>query len=151
MFSGANDQADATRRTFWVSTIFAFASRLINRRITFISGMIEPLGGGHVASDNKESGGDGMTVKDEVRHEMRILVREMRIAGITYAEATATFRRQFVFEILNCNSWNQCKAAKALGVHRNTIGHMLDELGIDTKVKALSSAKAVRASMGSHK
>lgn len=83
-----------------------------------------------------------MTVKDELRHEMRILVREMRIAGITYAEAMAAFRRQFLFEILNCNGWNQCKAAKALGVHRNTIGHMLDELGIDAKVKGPSSAKA---------
>jgi transcriptional regulator with GAF, ATPase, and Fis domain len=73
--------------------------------------------------------------------KMRMLVREMRIAGITYGEASAAFRRQFLFEILNCNGWNQCKAAKALGVHRNTIGHMLDELGIDPKGKALHLQK----------
>jgi len=142
MFSGANDQADATRRTLLGKHHFCFCQPAhqsadhIHQRHDRVSR------GGHVASDNKESGGDGITVKDEVRHEMRILVRGIRIAGITYAEAAAAFRRQFLFEILNCNGWNQCKAAKALGVHRNTIGHMLDELGIDTKVKTLSSAKA---------
>ena len=82
-----------------------------------------------------------MTVKDEVHHEMRMLVREMRIAGITYAEAMSAFRRQLLFEILNCKGWNQCKAAKALGVHRNTIGNMLDELGLDPKGKALHLRK----------
>ena len=46
---------------------------------------------------------------------------QLRSAGAPYSQAVHALRKQF----------NQCKVAKELGVHRNTIKRILNELGID--------------------
>ncbi|MGA8528894.1 MAG: helix-turn-helix domain-containing protein, partial [Acidobacteriaceae bacterium] len=41
------------------------------------------------------------------------------------------FKRRFMLEVLSSHRGNQCKAAKELGVHRNTLSRILAELDID--------------------
>lgn len=66
-----------------------------------------------------------------VRRELDNLVAQMRAGGITYDEAVREFKKRFVLEVLAGHRGNQCKAAKELGVHRNTLSRMLAELEID--------------------
>ncbi len=61
----------------------------------------------------------------------------MYAGGITYAEAVREFKKRFLLEVLTAHRGNQCKAAKDLQVHRNTLSRMIAELKIETSdVKA---------------
>ena len=62
------------------------------------------------------------------------LVRRMHGTGIRYAEALEEFKRQFIVVALRAVRWNQSRAAKALGMHRNTLVRTLRTLGIDVRV-----------------
>ena len=60
--------------------------------------------------------------------ELESFIVQLRSAGVPYSRAVHDFRKQFIWTLLARHHGNQCKAAKALGVHRNTIKHMLNEL-----------------------
>ncbi|MGC2639924.1 MAG: helix-turn-helix domain-containing protein [Acidobacteriaceae bacterium] len=66
-----------------------------------------------------------------MKRELDNLVMQMRAGGITYDEAVREFKRRFILEVLAGHRGNQCKAAKELGVHRNTLSRILAELEID--------------------
>jgi Fis family transcriptional regulator, factor for inversion stimulation protein len=66
-----------------------------------------------------------------VKRELDNLVTQMHAGGITYNEAVREFKRCFILEVLAGHRGNQCKAAKELGVHRNTLSRVLIELKID--------------------
>lgn len=48
----------------------------------------------------------------------------------TLAEKEAQFRTYVVTEELMAHKWNQGKTAKALGIHRNTLFRIMQELKI---------------------
>lgn len=66
-----------------------------------------------------------------MKRELDNLVTQMHAGGITYDEAVREFKRRFILEVLASHKGNQCKAAQELGVHRNTLSRILDELEID--------------------
>lgn len=66
-----------------------------------------------------------------MKRELDNLVTQMHAGGITYEEAVREFKRRFIVEVLSGHRGNQCKAAKELGVHRNTLSRILTELDID--------------------
>src|SRR5215475_2465832 len=66
-----------------------------------------------------------------VKRELETLVAAMHAGGITYAEAVREFKRRYLLEVLATNKGNQCKAAKELGMHRNTLSRTIAELDID--------------------
>jgi Fis family transcriptional regulator len=66
-----------------------------------------------------------------VKRELEYLVTQMRTSGITYDEAVREFKRRFLLEVLVSHRGNQCKAAKELGMHRNTLSRTIAELDID--------------------
>lgn len=66
-----------------------------------------------------------------MRRELDSLVGQMYAGGITYAEAVREFKKRFLLEVLVTHRGNQCKAAKDLQVHRNTLSRMIAELEID--------------------
>jgi DNA-binding NtrC family response regulator len=66
-----------------------------------------------------------------VKRELDNLITQMHAGGITYDEAVREFKRRFILEVLSSHRGNQCKAAKELGVHRNTLSRILAELKID--------------------
>jgi hypothetical protein len=57
------------------------------------------------------------------------------------------FKRRFILEVLAGHRGNQCKAAKELGVHRNTLSRILSELKIRAR-SGLHSAARHGASAG---
>lgn len=63
--------------------------------------------------------------------ELESFILQLRRAGVSYSQAVHDFRKQFIWTLLARHHGNQGKAAKELGVHRNTLKHMLNELGID--------------------
>lgn len=66
-----------------------------------------------------------------MKRELDNLVAQMHAGGITYEEAVREFKRRFILEVLAGHRGNQCKAAKELGMHRNTLSRILGELDID--------------------
>ena len=66
-----------------------------------------------------------------MKRELDNLVTQMHAGGITYTEAVREFKRRFLMEVLAHHKGNQCKAAKELGVHRNTLSRTIAELEID--------------------
>jgi DNA-binding NtrC family response regulator len=50
--------------------------------------------------------------------------------AISLKKARHQFERQFIIKVLEKMRWNQTKAARAMGIHRNTLIIKMDELGI---------------------
>jgi Fis family transcriptional regulator len=65
-----------------------------------------------------------------VRRELDSLVTQMHSSGIRYEEAVRDFKRQYLREVLMAHRGNQCKAAKELGMHRNTLSRTMAELDL---------------------
>jgi Fis family transcriptional regulator len=71
-----------------------------------------------------------------VKRELDNLVVQMYASGITYEEAVREFRRRYIQEVLSHGKGNQCKAARELGVHRNTLSRIMADLELDpTQIK----------------
>ncbi|HEX5234915.1 MAG TPA: helix-turn-helix domain-containing protein [Silvibacterium sp.] len=66
-----------------------------------------------------------------MKRELDNLVAQMHTGGITYDEAVREFKKRFLIEVLAHHRGNQCKAAKELGMHRNTLSRTIAELKID--------------------
>ncbi len=67
-----------------------------------------------------------------MKRELDGLVTQMHSAGISYAAAVRQFKKRYLLEVLAHHKGNQCKAAEALGMHRNTLSRTLAELDMDT-------------------
>jgi transcriptional regulator with GAF, ATPase, and Fis domain len=77
------------------------------------------------------------------------LSEQAATAGFTMRDHTRLVKREFVVAVLQKEdiNFNQCRAAKALGLHRNTLGRALKELGIKVKTERdrFISAQAKKA------
>lgn len=67
-----------------------------------------------------------------MRHQLESLVAQMHEGGIRYTEAVREFKRRFILNVLERNRGNQSRAARELGMHRNTLSRTLAELEIET-------------------
>ncbi len=67
------------------------------------------------------------------------LTAEMNRRGILYDEAVREFRKIFILTALRDSDGNLCRAAKRLGIHRNTLARNVAELQIN--VNAIRSAR----------
>ena len=68
-----------------------------------------------------------------MKNQLEVLVSEMNSSGILYAEAVREFKKVFIANVLEQNKGNQCKAAKQLGMHRNTLSLTMAELELDVR------------------
>jgi len=62
-----------------------------------------------------------------VREQMERLIREMVDRGIQFEDALRAFEKGFVAEVLNRSDGSLTGAARALGVHRNTLSRKIAE------------------------
>lgn len=66
---------------------------------------------------------------------MQALLMQVAVAAIASGMSLDEFenvsRRQFVISVLEVNNYNQCKTAKVLGIHRNTLWRTLQALGVN--------------------
>jgi DNA-binding protein Fis len=51
--------------------------------------------------------------------------------GILFDEAVGEFEKRFIKRILDRAEGNQCRAAKMLGIHRNTLSRKIGEYKLD--------------------
>jgi DNA-binding protein Fis len=51
--------------------------------------------------------------------------------GILFDEAVGEFEKRFIRRILDRAEGNQCRAAKMLGIHRNTLSRKIGEYKLD--------------------
>ena len=54
-------------------------------------------------------------------------------SNILYSEAVREFKRRFIATVLQENKGNQCRAARQLGMHRNTLSRTISELRLDVR------------------
>jgi len=65
--------------------------------------------------------------------QLDALVRQMLKAAIQFAEAVREFKKKFLLIVLRDLNWNETKAARVLGIHRNTLARTLRELDVDVR------------------
>ncbi len=66
-----------------------------------------------------------------MKRELDTLVAHMHASGIPYAEGVREFKKRFILEVLARHRGNQCKAARELGMHRNTLSRTIVELDLN--------------------
>ncbi|MGA9527818.1 MAG: helix-turn-helix domain-containing protein [Terriglobales bacterium] len=68
-----------------------------------------------------------------MRDQLEALILQMYKSNILYSEAVREFKKRFIVTVLEENRGNQCKTARELGMHRNTLSRTMDELKIDVR------------------
>ena len=74
-----------------------------------------------------------MRERGVVRDQLEALVVQMFRSGITYSEGVCEFKKKFILTVLQDCNGNQCKAARLLGMHRNTLSRTISDLKLDAK------------------
>ena len=81
--------------------------------------------------NTKDAGQDTGKKEVPLKRELDSLVAHMQAGGITYAEGVREFKKRFILEVLARHRGNQCKAARELGMHRNTLSRTIAELELN--------------------
>ena len=68
-----------------------------------------------------------------MKDQLEALVLQMYRSNILYAEGVREFKKRFILTVLQENRGNQCRAARELGMHRNTLSRTINELRIDVR------------------
>ena len=66
-----------------------------------------------------------------MKDQLESLVGQMMEGGIRLEEAVGEFEKKFIRRALECSKGNRSRAAKELGIHRNTLSRKVDEYKID--------------------
>jgi Fis family transcriptional regulator, factor for inversion stimulation protein len=62
-----------------------------------------------------------------MKEQLERLVDEMVSKGVRYEDAQREFEKKFIAHVLVKSDYNLCKAADALGMHRNTLSRKVAE------------------------
>ncbi|MBI2817397.1 MAG: histidine kinase [Acidobacteria bacterium] len=68
-----------------------------------------------------------------MKDQMEKLVSELVDGGIFFQDAVAEFEKRFIKRVLDGHHGNQLQSAKALGIHRNTLGRKMEEYNLASK------------------
>lgn len=66
-----------------------------------------------------------------MKDQLEGLVAQMVDKGILFDEAVGEFEKRLIKRALDQTDGNQCKAAKMLGIHRNTLSRKVEEYKLD--------------------
>jgi Fis family transcriptional regulator, factor for inversion stimulation protein len=66
-----------------------------------------------------------------MKEQLESIVLKIYRAGVRCSEALREFQKAFILTVLKDQRGNQCKAAKKLGMHRNTLRRTIQDLDID--------------------
>ncbi|HEV2224060.1 MAG TPA: helix-turn-helix domain-containing protein [Candidatus Acidoferrales bacterium] len=66
-----------------------------------------------------------------MKDQLEVLIGQMVERGILLEEALGEFERRFIKRVMDHVDGNQCRAARTLGIHRNTLGRKLEEYKLD--------------------
>lgn len=68
-----------------------------------------------------------------MKDQLEALIQQMYKSGILYSEAVREFKKRFILAVLQENQGNQCRAARELAMHRNTLSRTIAELRLDMR------------------
>src|SRR5438270_11878355 len=94
---------------------------------------------------NSLTAAPGAKERDSVKDQLEALVAQMHTSGILYSEAVREFKKRFILNVLQQNKGNQCKAARELGMHRNTLSRTITELKLDVRQFRDGARRPVRS------
>lgn len=60
-----------------------------------------------------------------VKDQLESLISQMIDRGLLFEEAVCEFEKKFILRAMEKSNGNQTKAAKAVGIHRNTLNRKL--------------------------
>ena len=66
-----------------------------------------------------------------MKDQLEALILQMYRSNILYSEGVREFKKRFILTVLQENKGNQCRAARELGMHRNTLSRTIAELHMD--------------------
>ena len=66
-----------------------------------------------------------------MRNQLESLVGQMVERGILFDEAVNEFEKKFIKRVLDRSRGNQSRAARLLGIHRNTLSRKIDLYRLD--------------------
>ena len=61
------------------------------------------------------------------------LVGQMVDAGVFFQDGVSEFEKRYIRRVLELHRGNQTRAAKALGIHRNTLGRKMEEYHLSSR------------------
>ncbi|HVA00340.1 MAG TPA: helix-turn-helix domain-containing protein [Terriglobia bacterium] len=70
-----------------------------------------------------------------MKDQLDALINQMIEKNIDFEDALGEFERRFIKKVLENSNGNLSKAAKALGIHRNTLSRKILTLGLDHRPK----------------
>ena len=62
-----------------------------------------------------------------MKEQVERLISEMVNAGVFFQDAVSEFEKKYIRKVLDISGGNQSRAAKALGIHRNTLGRKMEQ------------------------
>lgn len=68
-----------------------------------------------------------------MKDQMEKLIAELVEGGVFFQDAVSEFEKRFIKRVLDVHRGHQSQSAKALGIHRNTLGRKMDEYKLTTK------------------
>lgn len=60
-----------------------------------------------------------------MKDQLESLVSQMIDRGLLFEEAVSEFEKKFILKVLEKSNGNQSRAAKVMGIHRNTLNKKL--------------------------
>ena len=70
-----------------------------------------------------------------MKEKLEELIGQIYGTGVMFHEAEREFRKRYILHVLNANKGNQCKAAREMGMHRNTLARCISEFGLVREFK----------------
>jgi DNA-binding NtrC family response regulator len=67
-----------------------------------------------------------------LKDQLEALVGQMVDRGILLEEAVAEFERRFIKQAIEQSGGNQTRAARVLGIHRNTLSRKIGEYKLES-------------------
>ena len=68
-----------------------------------------------------------------MKDQMERLIILMVDSGLFFQDAVTEFEKRYIRRVLEVHGGNQSQAAKALGIHRNTLGRKMEEYNLASK------------------
>ena len=74
-----------------------------------------------------------------MKDQLEALVAQVYGSGILYQEFIRETKKRFILHALTVNRGNQSKAARELGMHRNTLMRTINELKLGPQIRDIRS------------
>ena len=62
-----------------------------------------------------------------MKDQMEKLIADLVEGGVFFQDAVSEFEKKFIKRVLDNHHGNRLQSAKALGIHRNTLGRKMEE------------------------